>query len=197
VSSRSARQQATDGTRRDALWAAMRNQRRFSINSAGDGAQVARSTAKSYVQSLVAGGVIVFDGMMTSAKGFPEKAYTFTADDVSVAAPRVRKDGAASRIGAVQDQIWRTIKMLKVFTVHELAVEGSTEEVRVRPDTAIGYLRILAAAGYLVAEGRGKAIIYRVVPTLCRGPEAPVVQDLQRVYDPNRRKVVWEREVTA
>lgn len=115
-------------------------------------------------------------------------------------APRLRRDGSPARdMGRGQDQMWRAIKMLGEFTARDVSIHGSTDQVRVRLNSAQSYLKHLQRAGYLMIvrpgkpghkPGTGEMAIYRLIPSMNTGPMAPQVQRTEWVWDPNRQKVM-------
>lgn len=104
--------------------------------------------------------------------------------------PRVRRDGSQV-LPTRQDQMWRTMKMLKRFTAQDLAVAASTEQVRVSPVHAQDYIKHLGLAGYVCRCGNGE---YALLPTKNTGPLAPYIQRVKQVFDPNLNCVVWRSD---
>jgi hypothetical protein len=95
-------------------------------------------------------------------------------------APRIRKDGTIIAETA-KEQLWRAMRMLKEFNVHELPQHCTGD---VADDTAKSYAWSLAGAGVLA----GKAPHYRLVRDL--GSAAPKILTTKMVFDPNKNVVV-------
>lgn len=114
----------------------------------------------------------------------PRKVYRLLRNQPE--APRLRRDGSPAKdLGRGQEQMWRSLRMLGVVTVRDLAVAASTEETRVTVETARSYLKHLHAAGYLKRLERGR---YRLRPDRNTGPLAPQVRRCDFVFDPNLGK---------
>ncbi|MEO5332133.1 MAG: hypothetical protein H7839_08930 [Magnetococcus sp. YQC-5] len=104
-------------------------------------------------------------------------------------APRLRRDGTpAQETGRGQENMWRTIKMLKHFSPAEVAVHASTEETQVSVRAAESYLKHLVHAGYIKRE-RGDQVRYRMAPSGDTGPLAPQVMRTKFIFDPNLKEV--------
>ena len=111
-------------------------------------------------------------------------------------APRLRPNGEASTQGIVNEQLWRSMKVLGEFDYADLML-SCTAEATAQPATVRRYLGHLKAAGYL-AEVRpstpGTPARYRLLPSMNTGPRPPMVQRTHRVFDPNLKRVVWSEE---
>lgn len=126
------------------------------------------------------------------------------ARDAGAEAPRVRKDGTLVTTGLAQEQMWRTLRMLKGdINARELAAHASTPAVPVKETAAADYLNNLHHAGYLrpTAEARvalrnGGRIRARYQLISNTGPRPPMICRADAVYDPNLGKTVWVRPVT-
>jgi len=124
------------------------------------------------------------------------------ARDAGADAPRVRKDGTPVTMGLAQEQMWRTLRMLKGdINARELAAHASTPAVPVRETAAADYLRHLHYASYLRetrrGHGTGRGGIqsrYQLISNT--GPRPPMVCRADAIYDPNLGKTVWVRPVT-
>lgn len=100
-------------------------------------------------------------------------------------------------MGAAQEQMWRTMKILSDFTFRDLAISASTEAVMVNEEAARDYLGALSAAGYLITVQKGgpnRPARYRFNRARNTGPKAPMIQRLKTVFDTNTRQVVWQEE---
>ena len=83
--------------------------------------------------------------------------------------------------------MWNVIRKGRLFHARELAVQASTDEVKVEHETAKRYVRELESAGYLSVRDPGagrKPRIYMLKPGHNTGPRPPAIL---------RAKVVWDR----
>ncbi len=172
-------------TMREAAWSAMRRLRRFTIidlrREVGGDASIER--IRRYVQGLESAGYLK---RIKPGRGFLMHQFRLERD-TGVEAPRVTRDGREDTQGRIRESVWRTIRILKDFTIPELValIDGLTTT------NARSYLRYLRYGGYVVM---GPGYRFRILPVMCRGPKAPVVQGNGQVYDPNLGRVVWKRE---
>ncbi|MBC7168710.1 hypothetical protein [Phenylobacterium sp.] len=126
----------------------------------------------------------------------PVALYRLIADQPE--APAVRRDGtAAKRPGAGQEQMWRSMRMLRQWTVRDLTLAASTDEVAVTEATVQTYVWALVKAGYLTVlrpgkpghkPGTGTKALYAL--KLNTGPLAPQIQRTSFLFDPNTKKGV-------
>jgi hypothetical protein len=145
-----------------------------------------RDTVRDYVQRLERAGYLALDRIEHGNP--PRRVYRLvrTARD----APRLRRDGTELPETA-QDTLWRTIKMLKRFTVSAL-IAAAGSETRVIPRvTAHRYVRQLAEVGVLsrpFAGGPATEAEFMLVRNL--GGEAPKILRTHLVFDPNSNTVL-------
>lgn len=185
---------------RQRVWDAIRRRRGavfdlFDVNP-GD---VPRETVRDYVLSLVRAGYLATVGTLIGP--YDRRCYRLI-NDAGLEAPRVRRDGTPVTQGLAQEQMWRTLRMLKGDTnARELAAHAGTPEIPVREIAAADYLRNLHLAQYLECtrpgKGTGRGGIqarYRLISNT--GPRPPMVCRADAVYDPNLGKTVWVRPVT-
>jgi len=97
-----------------------------------------------------------------------------------------------------RQRMWRTAKMLKTFTLTDLALHASVPGGDVPVGSARIYVQFLAAAGYLAVVTPAKRDRAAHVTTTYRfvrstGPLAPQVIRPVAVWDPNERQVVWRQ----
>lgn len=159
----------------------------FNISDIEQKTNVHRNTVRDYVKRLVRAGyadVEDIDGI---------KHYRLLKK--SFEAPRLRRDGKPSVAhGTVNDQMWRSMKMMSRFNKHDLAIHASTISAPVKVTTAESYIKLLCRAGYLqcVKESKpGKAAEYVFLKSKNTGFRAPMIQRTKSVFDPNLKKVVW------
>lgn len=162
------------------------------------------STAREYITGLFHAGYLDLRraAVTTGAVSRRLPALYSLARDAGAEAPRVRKDGTPVVMGLAQEQMWRTLRMLKADTnARELAAHAGTPEIPVRESAANDYLGNLHRAGYLELVRPGKGVgrggvqaRYRLISNT--GPRPPMVCRADAVYDPNLGKTVWVRPVT-
>lgn len=162
-----------------------------------------KATVRDYVVGLERAGYLV----LTQASDTRTPKRWKLARDAGAEAPRVRKDGTPVTQGLAQEQMWRTLRMMKGDTnARELAAHASTPDIPVRESAAHDYLHNLHRAGYLECVKPGKGVgrggiqaRYRLLPTphgQPPGPRPPMVCRADAVYDPNLGKTVWVKPVT-
>lgn len=178
---------------REVIWAAIRRLKVFCLLDLEHETRIRISTIKTYVTGLAAAGHVrrIPDPREGVDPRF-QRAYWSVSDDAEREAPRVRRDGSPVVQGRVREHLWRTMKILGMFTYRELIVHASTEDCAVSLEDARSYCRMLCAAGYIerVARGRWRDNSrYRFVRDT--GPRPPQVQRVKQVFDPNLGKVVW------
>lgn len=153
-------------------------------------------TVYSYLARLSKGGYLV-EKKQTQQGACKLVQYTLQKD-VGCEAPRVRRDGALSKRGLGNEQMWRSMKMLSSFDYNELLIASSTEEINVGVETVRSYIRCLHAAGYLMVTkanaGGHSQRRYKLIKSKNSGPLAPQIQKTKRVYDPNLERVIWNEE---
>lgn len=109
--------------------------------------------------------------------------------------PRVRRDGSVVEMGSGRRAIWRSMRILRQFTLDDLVKLGSTEDVVINRVDANHFVRWLVKAQYVMVIDRPRdnriPTTYRLVPSKSTGPLPPQIQRSHQLYDPNLRKVVW------
>lgn len=189
-------------TGRPAIWAAIRKLSGPSCapmtrTRIGQLSYVPVRTVSSYVAALEAAGILA----RSEAKGPAGGATWVLVRDVGASPPRVLPDGSAPKLGGGRDRLWRTMKMLKVFTPRDLAIAASIDGAPVSPNEADSYVKFLVKAGYLRVQvparrGRkGSQATYRFVRNT--GPEAPQITRGKAVFDTNLKQIVWQPGVPA
>lgn len=134
-----------------------------------------------------------------TAEKFPTRGvsaiYTLI-NDIGHDAPRVRKDGSPVTQGQGRQQMWNTMRILRVFTPQELVFNSSTDSHSISLSEAAHYCAALAKAEYLVLRpsgAQGTNGQYMTIPSKWTGPQPPQIQRTKQVYDPNLRRVVWSK----
>lgn len=178
----------------EALWEHIKSfeARVFTVPDVEKLTNVRRDTVRDYVKRLLRAGYIE---EAVNPYG-PAKAYRLLKAPRH--APRLQRSGGTVTQGLGRQQLWRTIKMIGSFTSQDLAIAASTEEVTVAKGYADDYIKFLVRAGYLRVMKKSvtgvSTAVYRMIPGKYTGPDAPMIQRIKRVYDPNLKKVVWPIE---
>lgn len=128
-------------------------------------------------------------------------AVSYRVVNPNAAAPVQRRDDFQDRRGRIQEQIWIAMRSLPQFTIRELAVEASTDDVTVCERAAKDYVQALREAGYLTTVRAGERLktpgIFRLRPDMGRGPKAPAILRTRFVFDRNTGKPVGPALGTA
>lgn len=125
--------------------------------------------------------------------GFIEKiseepiTYRLKALDL-VVAPSVNPSGVEFDREQAQEQMWRSMFIIKEFSALDLSVVASTEECRITEGFAKTYASILKSSGYLKLVSRGR---YMALQSRFTGPRPPAVKRVVQVIDRNTGKVVY------
>lgn len=185
---------------RNAVWAAIRTLNTFTILDLEGETREDMSTIRTYVMGLERAGYLQrLDGGLTD-KGQYSKGHWRLIKDIGVERPRVDRYGKEVTQGRGREQMWRTMKIVKDFNKHELALQASTETHPVKVNEASYYLGYLYRAGYLLITAKSKPgtpARYRLLRSKITGPQPPMIQRLDQVFDPNLQEVVWTAEQKA
>jgi hypothetical protein len=153
-----------------------------------------RRTITSYLACLVAG------GYLEKRNGDDGLAEYRLLRDVGMHAPKLRKDGTAVTMGGGNDNMWRSMRILRQFSPLELAIHSTTDTIKVSQWSAKSYCRLLLATGYLrtIRKAQFGAASSQAVYRLIRnsGPKHPEVQRIKQIFDPNT-KVVYRQDGAA
>lgn len=190
----------------EAVWIAIRQLRVFDKVSLYK--RMARSgvvgvhedTIKAYLKRLEKGGYLTTEIIPGETSGLygAAKIYQYTLiRDVGVEAPRLNPSGNPTMQGRGNENMWRSMKMLRSFDFRELASASTTDDVIVTIETARKYVMFLSSAGYLVevqAATHSAPTRYRLKSTMNTGPKSPMVQRTHNVYDPNIKRIIWRED---
>lgn len=184
---------------RDAVWAAIRRLRRFTVGDVQAETRQPTATITSYLQGLQAAGYVsreaAYRHRRTERGGMRFIAPQYElVKDVGVVAPRVTRKGQPVTQGSARDRMWQAMRILKDFSADELVAAASCGGAPVSRVDAYDYIRHLARARYLVItqpRGPGRCGRYKLVPVRNTGPRAPMVQRIKQVFDANLGQVVW------
>ncbi len=153
--------------------------------------KVKPDSVREYLKRLLNAGVVEEQG--EERKG--NKLYRLTRRPMD--APRVRRDGTTVEYGVVNEQMWSSICYLPQFSSRELALQSSTDVVKVALETAKTYCRMLERAGYLAVidvGGPGRERVYALKPDHNFGGRAPMILRTKFVFDPNINQIVGPGE---
>lgn len=173
------------GAGRQEMWQAMKTMpQHITVRALVDRTGLGRSSVQRYLKALTAAGYL---NATEAEVGKP--AVWELIQDTGFHAPRVREDGTKVTQGEAYEQLWRGMYMLKTFSFVDLVQHASIE---ISEATARDYCKRLLSAGYLQVKTkadphRGLIASYRLIRN--RGPQAPQIQRVQRVFDPNSREV--------
>lgn len=177
---------------RQEMWLALKRvPENITISGIANEAKVHRSTVLRYLKALTAAGYL-------SANPAPQgqPGTWVLIRDVGHHAPRVRADGSAVTQGEITRQLWQAMIGLKDFDFRDL-MHGSSIDI---PEaTAKDYCKRLLAAGYLRVLRKADPHAHRIARyRLIRpsGPNAPQVQRVRQVYDPNTGAVYAAESVS-
>lgn len=173
-------------TARERIWAAIRAQTEpWTLATIALASTAERSRVKDYVTGLRAAGIVAAHAPSPR----PGVAATYRlAVDRGVDAPRVRTDGSEVPPSG-RARMWRAMKMLRIFTVAELAAQASLPDAPVALGEADHYCHWLARGCYLIDNGTDRWVF---IPGRDTGPKAPQVLRVKRLLDPNNGEIVYE-----
>jgi len=164
---------------------------------------VANSTVRQWVRDMASQGELKVVGSEPGIAGKDKHRYAVSR--LRMKAPVVRRPEFKGTLGRAQQQLWNTMRMLKEsWTLAELVLTASTEEILVSRNTANKYVAALARAGIVQVvkspaygqKGKLGAIAgrYRLTRKIT-GPKPPRILAAQFVFDPNSDKIIGASEV--
>ncbi len=163
----------------------------------GESNRIVRDTIKLYVTALLRQGDIERKGQRAASAGrFAAPLYAVTHQ--SARAPVQKKHAGNGDRGQRQQQLWNAMRALPAFTMGEIWMIASTEEVQVSPATSRNYIGALVKASLVLVikpkSGGLQGWRYRLKPSANTGPKALVIERKGglRVYDPNRQQYLGE-----
>lgn len=182
----------TRGNCRERVWAAMRELREFRAADLAAAADVPEGTARFYIHMFKRGGLV--EVAIPSAPGSRVPGIFALIHDPGERAPWIVGDARAHKPTGVRSRIWQSMRVLRRFTVPDLAATAEVSEDRAREFVRwlhrIGYLRQLRHA----TGNPGGHALYQLVRDT--GPK-PVRVGRDGIYDPNTRDFFpWQPEET-
>lgn len=174
----------------DGIWSKIRGLCEFTVTDIVRATDINRKTATDYVKRLEAGGYV------KKRASYERTKLWYLTRDGGIHAPRLKKDGTPVTQGGGVLNMWRSMRMLKQFTPHDLALHSNTGTVSVTEMTARSYCSMLLKAGYLrvlqkAVPGKRQATYQFIRDT---GPKAPQIQRVKQVFDPNLNEVTYTPE---
>lgn len=176
--------------KRQAVWDAIKRLGIFTVTEVWKETALKRDTVSEYVTALEAFGCIRHTGFKTAIAGQKAKVYEHVKEMNFREAPRLRKDGTKVTQGIGRELMWRTMRILKEFSVQDLAITASTEEHQVATSEAEYYCRYCCLAGFL-KKTSDSPLRYRFLMHRYTGPKPPQIQRVKQVWDPNTGEVAW------
>ena len=122
--------------------------------------------------------------------------YRFRISSPQRDCPVISGDGKPSLKGRAQQQMWNVMRRARLgFTVEQLMIDATTDDVVVGFETAISYLRLLFRAGVVKITSNGRKPADRVFVLTGSGntgSKAPRRMRAAFMYDPNTCSVLGE-----
>jgi len=175
-----------------AVWAVMmrfhKEGRSFTRRDVDLQMNVDSSTIRDHMNRFERAGFIELNAYLPPKNGGSQQK-TFRMVKPMREAPRLRRDGTVVTQGLGTEYMWRSMKMLKKFTIKELQLAATTDQVQVTEQTAKDYVKHLFNAGYLKRVRRG---VYVLPKSKITGPKPPMIQKVKQVFDQNLGKVMWK-----
>lgn len=176
-----------------AVWAVMmrfhKEGQLFTVTDVDQQMNVDRATIRDHFYRYRRGGYIEQEGTRPQSGGGASDQKVYRLLKPMREAPRLRRDGTMVTQGLGTEYMWRSMKMLKKFTVKELQLAATTANVQVTEQTAKDYVKHLFNAGYLKRVRRG---VYVLPKSKNTGPKPPMIQKIKQVFDQNLGKVMWK-----
>ncbi len=171
---------------RKLIWSVIRALKTFTVKDIYYKTDINQRTITCYLQNLEKAEIVIKE-LETIGKGCLKTSRYTLIKDVGVVAPVVNKAGVLIE-NTNQGRIWRAIRILKIFSLKDVVATASTEEDPISVVSADNYLSFLKKAGYL---NMNKDKVYRLNPAMNKGIQAPQIQRIRQIYDPNTDEVVW------
>lgn len=169
---------------REAMWVLIRAKKIFTVREIYQETTLDASSVLDYVRGLTNA------GYLREETGENAKLFTLVKD-VGVDAPRVHRDGTAVTQGQGRINMWRSMRILQVFSAKDLAISAATPTCEIKLSSAEDYCRHLSRAGYLRRDKDGR---YSFLRHMFTGPKPPMIQRVKRVWDQNLKKIMWSED---
>ncbi len=182
-------------TTREKLWTAMRELKRFTVPELARAAGVDRHAynVRDYLLGLVRAGILSVE----RPAGRPGECSVYVLSrDLGVDAPRVRRDGSMPWESA-QSRMWKSMKILRVFSVRDLVVHAALPDAPIAPGAALRYCQWLARGGYLTPLPREKGDVARYRFIRDTGAKAPQILSVKQLFDANTGEIVVGQDIQS
>lgn len=166
------------------IWAHIGELEQFTVHGAAEVTGYSEDTVADAVRAWVKSGAVLRlkRGKTSGAKGGPgTPAIYAVAERVALAKTKPTVEG----------NLWRSMRILKLFNPIDLAVHSSTSEVSVSEEAAARYCGVLLRTGYLRVVEKAvpgyRPAWYRLAQDT--GPKPPVPRRMVMVHDPNTDEI--------
>jgi len=176
---------------RKLVWKVIRELKTFTLRDIENKVKVKNSTIFSYLKALEKAQILNKEVIYQKEKGCLRTNVYTLVKDMGAMAPVVNKNGCLVE-DSHQARIWRAIRILKNFTLKDIVATASQDNDPVSLTTTDQYLNYLKKAGYLIKKNNEK--IFHLNPVMNKGIQAPQIQRIKQIYDPNIDAVVWNSE---
>lgn len=176
---------------RKMIWAVIRELKNFTVRNIEDRTKILPRTITSYLQSLEKAQIISKKVVYAEGRGCLRTNVYNLKKDLGVNAPVVNKNGSLIE-DSHQSRIWRAIRILKNFTLKDIVATASQDDDPVSLTATDQYLNYLKKAGYLSKKNNEK--VFHLNLTMNKGIQAPQIQRIRQIYDPNIDAIVWNSE---
>ena len=176
---------------RKLIWKVIRELKTFTVRDIEDRTKVINRTIFSYLTVLEKAQILSKEAVYQKDKGCLRTNVYTIIKDMGATAPVVSKSGKLIE-DTHQSRIWRAVRILKTFTLKDVVATASQDDDPVSLTATDHYLNCLKKAGYLTKRNQEKT--YHLNLAMNKGIQAPQIQRIRQVYDPNLDKVVWTSE---
>lgn len=176
---------------RKMVWKVIRELKHFTIRDIEDRTKIQPRTITSYLQALERAEIINKEVVYKPNRGCLRTNIYNLTKDTGVMAPVINKNGQLVE-DTHQSRIWRAIRILRNFTLRDIVATASQDDDPVSLTAADQYLNYLKKAGYLSKKNNEK--VFRLNLAMNKGIQAPQIQRIKQIYDPNIDAVVWNSE---
>lgn len=177
----------------DAMWAAMRRRETFTVREIADATGYSTERVRAYVNACITAGYVKPVGIVSEQQaGAREQRALTLVRDTGIEAPRIDRQGRPMP-PSMREQLWRTARILKRFTLREIVIQAATEECQPTHKAASVYFGWLAKAGIVSRRRTRNGVVYQLIASRS-GPLYPLVSRANgryRVIDRNTGQV-WE-----
>ncbi len=166
----------------------------FTVDDLMADARVSHGTALAYLGRLVRNGLAV--KRASGRKG----VFVYQASKCSNWPPVFDGQGRLSNDHAMRAALWRSAKMIKVFSVRDLQVAATSDSLQINAGQAQRFIERLEGSGYLRREAAPNAAgeqMWRFLSHMNTGALPPRFCNANLVFDVNQRRFMNEHAVVA